>query len=428
MKVTIVKEGEYLVFHLETDEHDNSHLNGSKISLAKTKAHIKVGDIEIDDIPADMIGLSTILMCHQFIGKYLELPVKVSSNFLNQANSVLSKYKIISKSSEKIERFQKPANFRPGLAYSGGVDSCAALAIMPGNTIPVFLNRPMTKKSMYDSDAPLKSCIKLRELGYDVQIIDCDIEYLRQPTGFPSDLANAIPAILLAKKLGLGSISFGTVFESAYGIGHEKYIEYELGSHWRFFGTLFKAAGIKLSLPVAGISEVGTAIITNKSPLGRYSQSCIRGKWDNPCLRCWKCFRKELLLKSLYPDKESDIEKMLYSSEVQIRLSAYPISHENVILFSIQRIDMSENKYLKILKNRLDTKLNLNGLEKWYSPSLNLIPKKWRNKTRLKILNYLKEMSEEEQVFFQQWDMEEFLHSGETKMAHEKLTTNWQNY
>ena len=356
------------------------------------------------------------------------LPIEVSEEFLKGSNGVLSKYKITSSINKSIEKYVVPTNSRPGLTYSGGVDSCAALAVMPGNTVPIFLNRPMRSDSIYDSEAAIISCNSLKELGYDVQIIECDLEYLRNPTGFPSDLANAIPAILLAQKLSLGSISFGTVFESAYGIGHEKYNEYELGSHWRFYGTLFRSAGIELSLPVAGISEVGTSIIVNKSPLGKYSQSCIRGKWHKPCLKCWKCFRKELLMKSLYPERNIDIEKMFYAPEVQIRLSAYPISHENVIIFSIQRINMSQNKFLKILENRLDTGLELSGLMKWYGPSNNLIPHKWKNRTREKILNFLEQMNENEENIFKKWNMEEFLHKETTKISHEKLTTNWQNY
>ena len=56
--------------------------------------------------------------------------------------------------------------------------------------------------------------------------------------------------------------------------------------------SLLKSVGIELSLPVSGISEVGTSIIVNSGPLGQFSQSCIRGEWGKPCKRCWKCCRK----------------------------------------------------------------------------------------------------------------------------------------
>ena len=80
-----------------------------------------------------------------------------------------------------------------------------------------------------------------------------------------------------------------------------------------------------MALPIAGVSEVGTAIIAHKSPTGMAAQSCIRGTWGEPCQKCWKCFRKELLSIALWGHNEVDILEMLHSSEVQIRLSAFPI-------------------------------------------------------------------------------------------------------
>ena len=51
----------------------------------------------------------------------------------------------------------------------------------------------------------------------------------------------------------------------------------------------------RLTSNVAGISEVGTSIIVEKSSLGFVAQSCIRGSWGSPCKNCWKCFRKIIL-------------------------------------------------------------------------------------------------------------------------------------
>ena len=95
-------------------------------------------------------------------------------------------------------------------------------------------------------------------------------------------------------------------------------------------------------------------------------------------MRCWKCFRKELLSLALSPGKDIDLLSMMRnSSEVQIKLSAYPISHENVVTYSIQRIDIGEYPFLRALRNRLDTKLELSLLDSWYSPSKILIPERY---------------------------------------------------
>ena len=121
------------------------------------------------------------------------------------------------------------------MAFSGGADSSAALAIMPKDVSLVFMNRPLKAKSVYDSSAPLEICHRLNEIGFDVEVIETNLEYLRDPVGFPTDLANSIPAILHSEYLDIDSIAFGTVLESGYGIGHEHYINYSKGAHHRFF-------------------------------------------------------------------------------------------------------------------------------------------------------------------------------------------------
>jgi len=428
MEISLEQNGDELFFHLETDEEDERHLKSANVGLAGNKAMINLGGLKIEDIHPDLIGLSTILMCHQFVGSELRLPVSVSKEFYEASNGILSKYKISADIGSGIKPNLPPIRPRPGLAFSGGADSTAALAVMPGNTVPVFMNRPMRKNSMYDSDAPIKNCDLLRQIGYDVKIIDCDLEYLRDPVGFPSDLAHAIPLILLSGNLGIGSIAFGTILESAYGIGHEHYIDYPNGSHRRFYGTLLSAAGLEMSLPVGGVSEVGTAIIVETSALGSLAQSCIRGKKGSPCMRCWKCFRKELLALALSPEREIDIEGMMRnSSEIQIRLSSYPISHENVITYSIQRIDISKFPSLRHLRNRLDTKLDLGLLDCWYSPSQELVPDIYRLSVVEKIAKFMPTMSKDQERILENWDMDEFLISEEAKKAHSSLTSSWQD-
>jgi hypothetical protein len=428
MRISLRQDGDDLCFYLEAEEEDHNHLNAVKIGLANHEARINLGGLKIEDIHPDLIGLSCILMCHQFVGKELHLPVCVSNGFYEAANGILSKYKILAEIDSGIEQNTPLERSRPGLAFSGGADSTAALAVMPGNTVPVFMNRPIRESSMYNSDAPIKNCELLRQIGFDVRIIDCDLEYLRDPVGFPSDLAHAIPLILISGSLGIGSIAFGTVLESAYGIGHEHYIDYPNGSHKRFYGTLLSAVGLELSLPVGGVSEVGTSSIVEASPFRDLAQSCIRGMKGSPCMRCWKCFRKELLSLALFPDREIDLEGMMRnSSEIQIRLSSYPISHENVVTYSIQRIDIAKYPSLRHLRNRLNTKAKLDLLDYWYSPAQELVPEQYRLSVIEKISKYLPTMTKEHERALESWDMDDFLLSEEAKRGHSSLTSSWQD-
>ncbi len=250
-------------------EDDDIFKPSDKFSVGQRSAFVRSKNHDLSDIHPDLLALSAILICSPFVGKRLELSEQPSSDFIEKANGILSKYKISNSidPDHEIEPRLEPPNSRPGLAFSGGVDSTAALAVMPGNTIPIFMDRPISKGSLYNPNAAHQSCRILRQLGYNSEIVECDLEYVRDPVGFPTDVANSVPAIILADCLGLNSISFGTVLESAYGTGHEQYRDYPNGSHWTFFGTLFSAANLQFSLPIGGVSEVGTSIIAYKSPV-----------------------------------------------------------------------------------------------------------------------------------------------------------------
>lgn len=406
MKVGIIQERDCLIFNFHLEEDDNSHPHNS-YSFNNSSVRVDLKGLGISDIHPDLIALSTILMCHPFVGSRLNYPLSVSDDFQQAMDRVVSRYKLHTESVDKISRRHVGDNYRMGLAYSGGVDSNAALSILPRDTAAIFMLRPNKNKSLYNPTAALESCELLREVGYDVRVVTCDVEYIREPVGFPTDLANAIPAILLADELKLDSISFGTVLESAFGIGHEKFRDYGKGAHWRFYGTLFEAAGVSLSLPVSGISEVGTTMITNSDPIGEFSQSCIRGEWGRPCHKCWKCFRKGILNSSFgtKANSERNLENLIFSKEVVSKLKPIPISHENILEYSLQRLNLTGNKKLESLKNRVDRGSNLKFLEKWFYPSIDFTPPKYRRGIKNRILDRIRIMDDDEIELVKSWDM-----------------------
>ena len=427
MKVEIIGSVEKITFNFQMEDEDLENPS-EKISLGNRTCSIISKKYDLSNIHPDLLALSSILICSPFVGKELKISTKPSKKFLTEANSVLSRYKLVNDSNDDFsaERIT-PSQSRPGLAYSGGVDSTAAISVMPGSTVPVFMDRPVREGSLYNPDAAHESCNILSELGYPVEKIECDLEYVRNPVGFPTDLANAVPSIILADHLRLGSISFGTVLESAFGTGHENFRDYSKGSHWKFYSTLFSAAGIKMALPIAGVSEVGTSIIAHKSPVGMAAQSCIRGIWGEPCMSCWKCFRKSLLENALGQNEldQGALREMLRSSEVRSKLSSLPISHENVVSFALNRTGAMNNSEMGSLVERVCGLGSLPFLSKWYSPSLKLVPDNWSMECAMGIQKYLSPMNRREEGEIENWDMGDFLVSERTISAHRELVDLW---
>ena len=122
------------------------------------------------------------------------------------------------------------------------------------------------------------------------------------------------------------------------------------------------------------------------------------------------------------------VGKIMHSPEVQKKLSDFPISHENVVTFSIRNIDFEEHRYLGFLRNRLDIEKDLEFLRNWYSPSIEVVPDKYADSIRKSIIRYIEPMSssQEEQVVC--WDMAPFLGSKSTKDSHFALTSSWQDF
>jgi hypothetical protein len=427
MKVEFIGSPNKLVFKFHLEESDIEHPT-ENFSIGQRHCTIRSDKYDLSNIHPDLLALSAILICGPFVGKELKFSIPPSERFLSEANGILSRYKLATNGSDEVpSQRENVPNSRPGLAFSGGVDSTAAICVMPGSTVPVFMDRPVRDGSLYNPDAAHESCNILAELGFPVERVECDLEYVRSPVGFPTDVANAVPSIILADQLGLESISFGTVLESAYGTGHEHYRDYPQGSHWKFYGTLFSAAGVPMALPIAGVSEVGTAIISYKSPAGMAAQSCIRGHWNEPCMSCWKCFRKGLLGKALGHnelDKEV-LRGVLSSTEVRTRLSALPISHENVVSFALHRTGDMDNSDLKTIFERVSGLGSLPFLTKWYTPSIELIPEKWGLQCAEEIQRYLRPMSHRELGIIENWDMDDFLVSESTISARRKLVDRW---
>ncbi len=427
MKVSAAYLEPNLEFTILVEEEDRISPS-EKYSLNKKKFSFTLpSEFDFEKTHPDHLALVSLLVCQPFVGKKLECPKAVSMQFAEVANNK-TRYDIINIDKD-LEPWKPSLDSRPALAFSGGADSTAALSLLPSDTAPIFLDRPtLNTRTLYDRDAAHMACNNLTEIGYEVKMITSDLEYVRNPVGFPIDVANAAPAILLADLMEFDSIAFGTILESTYGIGHELYRDYPNGNHYRYWGGLFSAAGLPFLQVVSGVSEVGTAIINSKSPIGEYAHSCMRGKWKNPCRRCWKCFRKLLLESAINDDILSDLEyEELFSIPEATRyLSSFPIKHENVLTYITSKypVDNSENvnMYMDLLKKRVrGDKMQTIWMEKYYPPMIEVIPEKYQEGLLKKLNQYLVPMSKEEQKFVEEWNMKPMLDDDYYSKLHDVL-------
>ncbi len=426
-----------IIFHIEVEDDDQIHPS-PKYSLSKRKFSFTIpDDVKFEEIHPDHLALVSILVCHPFIGKRIVFPKPVSKQFFD-ANKIISRY-VVENFDENVEPWSPSEDSRPALAFSGGADSTAALALMPANTGAVFLDRPLPliKRTLYDKDAPHRACEHIMEIGYDVIKVETDLEYVRNPVGFPVDVANAAPAILLANHMEFDAIAFGTILESAFGAGHTNYRNYPTGSHYKHLGGIFSAAGLPFLQVVSGVSEVGTSIINRDSLIGHIAHSCMRGKWMSPCRNCWKCFRKLLLDSVVNNEKLSDEElnDLFKIKEAKRHLSAFPIKHENVLTYSTSKyielfeLDVKDEDMMSLLTKRVrGDVLEVEWMTKYFPMMFDIIPEKYREGVKNKLEKYLQPMTEEEQEIILNWDMNSMLDDKYYQELHNTFSEKLKNH
>lgn len=392
MRVDVIGLRNTLRWNFDLDKNDGTYTE--KITMAKQSFTSELPkNVSLETIHPDHLALIALLVAHPFVGQTLTIPWKVSERFAASCARITT-YRVEFGAVGHPE-YKPSEGSRPALAFSGGADSTASLLLMPENTLSVFMDRPLIRKaSMYNKSAALATVAFAKQSGYEVLSLECDVEYVREPLGFATDLVPSIPILALAASNNIDAVAFGTVMESAYRIGHEKARDYANSSHFRFWGRMFQAAGLPLYLPVSGVSEVGTSKIVLNSAFYPYTRSCIRGEWPNACENCWKCFRKNMLEAKISKGlvEEDYLQRGLFIPEVKKKMQAYPVSHENVLAWAMKG---STGPVADLLNARLEgATRDLAYLEHYYPPALDLMPEKYRAITKLKLAEYLEPMSE----------------------------------
>jgi hypothetical protein len=360
----------------------------------------------LDDLHPDLLALAGLLVCQPFSGGTLELPRAVSPAFATAARRGMSL------ELTPVDPVLEPRRGTgvPALCFSGGVDSLAALAVLPGRTELFFLDRvqpaDVDHADVYESTAAHRACDAVeRDHGRTVWRVASDLEYVRKPIGFPLHVSNALPAVLMADELGLDAVGWGTVSESAYGIGKAGYIEYATRRDYRRLGAVFAAAGLPYLQSVVGVSEVGTTRIVAQSRFAGLAQSCIRGQ-PEPCLSCKKCFRKVLLDRVIagQPVEDAVVDGLLSSEAVRNYLSEEPIHHENVIAYILARYEGS-HPAMRALDARVGRRgSHLSWMDGWYAPSAELMPERYRSEVRAGLERHLPTMDQADEEAMRGWD------------------------
>lgn len=367
-----------------------------KMDAKQFEIHLP-SDWTIESVHPDVFALAIIAAIYPFIGSSIQLPRGVSRSFHNMVKRVTN-INVLSVN-ENLSARKAPSDAVPALTYSGGIDSTAAAILMPKTTHLFYFDRLIPKKgvkTLLNQEAAYYACDSMAALGRSVHKIKTDMQYLRKPVGFNSYLADAVPALLLADYYGFDSVGHGQTLEIGYQIGHLGYKdckETEVGDPWF---RLLTAVDLTYTLPTIGLSEVTTTRIVNNSSYSEFAQACSRGKTKEPCMNCFKCFRKSLLEKVIMNRQINDsyLDNLFDIKDAQKVLHAPPpIYFSSILAYITAHYNGNHQEMLALKKKTLGDTLSVDWMNKWYSKSQEFLAPKYRSQIKQEIFKYVETMN-----------------------------------
>lgn len=407
-----------MFFKLEEDEGVSRHKsNGQFIRMNDNYCMFEMPDgWSLENTHPDLLALATIFLIYPYAKQEIKLSIGISQGFADLCEKIIKKK--VSPVNPNLKMRKASPNARMALSYSGGMDSTAALALVPEDTYLFFVDRKLMpgKTGVYNKISVYYAYEELNKKGRTTYRMTTDFEdRLRNPIGFPTDMACTIPCILLADLYPTNSIATGTILESAYRIGHEVYLYYPESWHYRTWGGLAKGADVPFSLVTAGLSEVATSLIVKRAGYEDIAQSCMRAGLHKPCMKCAKCMRKGILDDALINGevREETALHFINSANGKKIMTGDHIHHQNVMMYMAAHYH-GNNRAMQLFKKRIGAdQFNMACLEKWYSPSVAVIAEPYKAYITNQIKKYVSLMNKEEEKFLENWSVESLVDKGQ---------------
>ncbi|MBG0825421.1 hypothetical protein HS048_32550 [Planomonospora sp. ID91781] len=295
------------------------------------------------------------------------------------------------------------------ISYSGGADSAAVAAMLPDVPLVHFQRVPHPRVpnrwAHYRSDALARL---VGRTGRESVTVRSDLEFvLAEPRpGYPEHHAVAAGALLLADELDLGGIAFGYELGSRW-LGGGRYLhrytpDNPMWAPHGAWGRAFAAAGVRIVLPVGGVSEAVTMRLALGSPLREHVRWCLRGT-GGLCGTCGKCLYKELIQASI---ERRPLRTPITADRGVARKWQRPPPYggQEMIEYGCARVPgIEDTAFAKAAAFLGATEESTAWLDRCYPPAVEEVPAPWRERVRAFMAAEVGFMSEDEARRVETW-------------------------
>lgn len=338
---------------------------GNKIELVANVFTVDVDPAVVKSLHPDVLALVCVSAYLPWMSEPVKFPKSVSSKFAK----VL--YEVFGIKAENTSKALKPRECGLGLAlsFSGGLDSVALSCLMPEDTHKITFIRKDHPRIEPRLDNTKDVVIQTVSQFDGVVQIPSNLEYIAGPyLQFPTWTALSIPCMLLADSLKLGAIAYGSIDGSSIVKNGQKFHKpVKPDANW---SQLFNAAGLVITKPVAGLSDIGTQRVAEHYGVEKIAMSCTLGELHKPCMTCSKCFRKYVVkcaADNCRPDNKILNEFLQHKAVGDYLLSEYPLYFQHVLMYSFSRFDRDKLPTIyKLFYDKLFLEpVNINWVEKY---------------------------------------------------------------
>lgn len=391
---------------LELEPAPEDPVETPEASLARNRATFTLpAEFALERVHPDVLALAALLTCQPWIGSRLLVERPVSAAFATVVEHELGI--AIEPVDPVLPARERPAGPRPGLAYSGGVDSVAAAGLLPGEPVLYFLDRavPMSGRDAIDKEAARVSCADMRAKGFQVREIATDLEYLRRPTGvpvtMPTDLSFALPAVLCADLDGLDALTTGILAET--GRFRKTPPEHPL----RQWQAVTAAVGLGMQPVLSGFTEVATSLLATAFWGDEVlAQSCVVGRPGEPCGACRNCYRKSLIVMAHSGEwlENGDVRRLICNFQALGDIATVPAPLESSMAFTLGRYDGDDPRLLALRDLYCEPGEDLEWTTLHYGPALDLLDDRYREPVRLRIAEHFDSLDDARIEACKTWD------------------------